>query len=145
MRALVQRVSSASVTSDGSPVGSIGPGLCVLVGVTHADTEAQAAKLAGKIAKLRVFDDSEGVMNRSVLDVAGEVLVVSQFTLYADTAKGNRPSYVAAARPEVAEPLCQAVVEALLAMGVSVESGRFRTHMQVTLTNDGPVTVSIEV
>ena len=145
MRALVQRVTAASVTSDGEQVGSIGPGLCVLVGVTHDDTPAQAEKLAGKIAKLRIFDDEAGVMNRSVADTNGEVLVVSQFTLYADTAKGNRPSYVGAARPDVAEPLCQTVVDTLRSMGLPVETGRFRTHMQVSLTNDGPVTVSLEV
>ena len=145
VRALVQRVTAASVISDGEQVGSIGPGLCVLVGVTHNDTSAQAEKLASKIAKLRIFDDHCGVMNRSVVDTTGEVLVVSQFTLYADTTKGNRPSYIAAARPDVAETLCQTVVDTLRSLGVPVGTGRFRTHMQVTLTNDGPVTVSLEV
>lgn len=126
-------------------MGAIGSGLCVLVGVTHDDTRAQADKLADKVAKLRIFDDEAGVMNRSVLDVRGSVLVVSQFTLYADAAKGNRPSYIAAAKPGAAEPLCMAVVESLRTQGLTVQTGRFRTDMQVTLTNDGPVTISIEV
>ncbi len=126
-------------------MGSIGAGLCALIGATHDDDHAKAEKLAGKIARLRVFDDDAGVMNRSVLDAGGSVLVVSQFTLYADTTEGNRPSYVNAARPETAEPLCEAVIDALRSLGLHVQAGRFRTDMQVTLTNDGPVTISIEV
>jgi len=145
VRALVQRVSQASVTVGGEVVGAVGPGLCALVGVTHDDGEAEARKLAAKLAKLRVFDDDEGVMNRSVLDVDGEVLVVSQFTLYGDAAKGNRPSYLAAARPEHAEPLVEAVVAELRGLGLSVATGRFRTEMAVALVNDGPVTILLEL
>ena len=145
VRGLVQRVSSASVTVGGEVVGAIASGLCVLVGVTHDDGAAQASKLAGKVAKLRVFDDEDGVMNRSVLDVGGQVLVVSQFTLYGSTAKGNRPSYIDAARPEHAEPLVAAVVGELRALGIGVATGRFRTEMAVALVNDGPVTLMLEV
>lgn len=117
----------------------------MLVGVTHGDTEAQARKLADKIWHLRVFDDGEGVMNRSAADEALEVLVVSQFTLYGDTRKGRRPGYSAAARPAVAEPLVEAVVFELRALGARVGTGRFGTEMEVALVNDGPVTLSIEV
>lgn len=145
MRALVQRVTEASVTVDGEVAGAIGPGLCVLVGVTHNDGPDQAARLATKLAKLRVLDDDDGVMNRSVLDVGGEVLVVSQFTLYGSTAKGNRPSWTRAARPEHAEPLIEEVVAALRDLGVVVATGRFRTDMAVALVNDGPVTVLLEI
>ena len=145
MRALVQRVSRASVTVEGEVVGSIDAGLCVLVGVTHADDTAAADRLAVKVWNLRCFDDADGAMNRSVAEVGGAVLVVSQFTLYGDTRKGRRPSYVEAARPEVAEPLCDAFVTALRALGARVETGRFRTHMQVELVNDGPVTLTLEV
>ncbi len=145
MRAVVQRVSSASVSVEGEVVGSIGPGLCVLVGVTHDDDEAVAAKLAEKLWHLRVFDDDAGVMNRSAADVGGELLVVSQFTLYGDTSGGRRPSWIAAAKPQVAEPLVDHVVSTLRALGATVATGRFRTEMQVTLTNDGPVTVVIDL
>lgn len=145
MRALVQRVSEASVTVDGEVVGAIGPGLCALVGVTHDDGPDQARKLAARLAKLRVLDDDAGVMNRSVLDEGGEVLVVSQFTLYGSTAKGNRPSWIDAARPEHAEPLIDEVVAALREHGLAVATGRFRTEMAVALVNDGPVTVLLEV
>lgn len=145
MRALVQRVQRASVTIEGEVVGSIGAGLCVLVGVTHMDDEATADRLATKVWNLRCFDDDDGAMNRSVAEVGGSVLVVSQFTLYGDTRKGRRPSYVDAARPEQAEPLCDAFVERLRALGAHVETGRFRTHMEVDLVNDGPVTLSLEV
>jgi D-tyrosyl-tRNA(Tyr) deacylase len=145
MRALVQRVSSASVTSDGVERGSIGVGMVALVGVTHGDDEASARRLADKIANLRVFGDDEGRMNLSVLDVRGQVMVVSQFTLYGDTRKGRRPSYVDAAPPERAEPLVEAVVDALEQLGIAVAAGRFRTHMQVSLVNDGPVTLMLEV
>jgi D-tyrosyl-tRNA(Tyr) deacylase len=126
-------------------VGEIGPGLCVLVGVTHDDTEATARKLADKIWGLRVIDDDEGVMNRSVADTTGEVLIVSQFTLYGDTSGGRRPSWINAARPEHAEPLVQAVIDQLRASGATVATGRFRTEMRVSLVNDGPVTVLLEV
>ncbi len=141
----MQRVTEASVTVDDEVVGAIGPGLCVLVGVTHDDGPEQAAKLAAKVAKLRVFDDAEGVMNESALDHGLDVLVVSQFTLYGDTAKGNRPSWIQAARPEHAEPLVDRVVDELRDAGLAVETGRFRTEMAVALVNDGPVTVLLEV
>lgn len=144
MRALVQRVTAASVVVEGEVVGAIGPGLCVLVGVTHDDDEQVADKIADKLWNLRIFDDDAGVMNRSAADVGAEILVVSQFTLYGDTAGGRRPSYVAAARPETAEPLVERVVATLRGMGATVATGRFRTEMQVTLTNDGPVTLLIE-
>ena len=116
-----------------------------MIGVTHDDTPAQATKLAEKIAHLRIFTDDDDKMNLSVLDAGGSVLVVSQFTLYGDTRKGRRPGYVDAARPEVAEPLCDAVVDALRALDVPVQTGRFRADMKVELINDGPVTLSIEV
>ena len=141
----MQRVSEASVTVDGEVVGSISAGLCALVGVTHDDGPVQARKLAAKLARLRVLDDDDGVMNRSVLDEGAEVLVVSQFTLYGSTAKGNRPSWIDAARPEHAEPLVDEVVAALRELGVVVATGRFRTDMAVALVNDGPVTVLLEV
>ena len=141
----MQRVSRAAVDVAGEQVSEIGPGLLALVGVTHDDGPAEAAKLAGKIAHLRVFDDDAGVMNRSVLEAAGEVLVVSQFTLYGDTVKGRRPSWIAAARPEQAEPLVDAVVAELRALGAPVATGRFRAEMAVSLVNDGPVTLLLEV
>jgi D-tyrosyl-tRNA(Tyr) deacylase len=145
MRALVQRVTSASVTVAGEVVGAIGVGLCVLVGVTHRDDDAAAEKLARKLWDLRIFPDAAGVMNVPVAEASGEVLVVSQFTLYGDTRKGRRPSWVDAARPEQAEPLVEAVVTALRARGATVATGRFRADMQVTLVNDGPVTLLLEV
>jgi D-tyrosyl-tRNA(Tyr) deacylase len=145
MRALVQRVTRASVTVDGEVVGAIGQGLCALVGVTHGDDEAAADKLARKVWELRVFPDDDGVMNRPVAEAGGEVLVVSQFTLYGDTRKGRRPSWVDAARPERAEPLVDAVVAALRARGATVATGVFRADMQVELVNDGPVTLMLEV
>jgi len=129
----------------GEVVGSVGAGLCVLVGVTHTDTVEQARKLADKIWNLRVIDDDDGVMNRSVADTSREVLVVSQFTLYGDTSAGRRPSWINAARPEHAEPLVQEVVDRLRALGATVATGRFRTEMLVDIRNDGPVTVMIEV
>jgi D-tyrosyl-tRNA(Tyr) deacylase len=145
VRALVQRVSRAKVTVDGEIVGEIGAGLCVLVGVTHSDDDATARKVAERIVNLRVLTDDDGVMNRSVADVGAEVLVVSQFTLYGDTSKGRRPSWLAAAPPEVAEPLVDAVVTALRELGTTVATGRFRTTMAVELVNDGPVTVLLEL
>lgn len=144
MRAVVQRVTRASVTVGEEVVGAIGPGLCVLVGVTHEDDEAGAAKLADKLWHLRVLDDPDGVMNLSAADVDAPILVVSQFTLYGDTAKGRRPSWLAAARPEQAEPLVDAVIARLRALGATVATGRFRTEMAVELVNDGPVTVLLE-
>jgi D-tyrosyl-tRNA(Tyr) deacylase len=148
VRAVVQRVERASVTVvDGDRrevVGSVGRGLCVLVGVTHDDAPDAARKLADKVWHLRVFDDVDGVMNRSAADVGADVLVVSQFTLYGDTTRGRRPSWIAAARPEVAEPLVDAVVDALRELGATVATGRFRTDMRVELVNDGPVTVLLE-
>lgn len=145
MRAVVQRVAEASVTVEGELVGSIESGLCVLVGVTHTDTAQQASKLADRLSKLRIFADDEGKMNRSVLDIGGAVLVISQFTLYADTRKGNRPGYSDAARPDVAEPLILQLMDDLRATGLPVEGGRFGADMDVRLLNQGPVTVTIDV
>jgi D-tyrosyl-tRNA(Tyr) deacylase len=142
---LVQRVSEARVRVDGEIVGQIGAGLCVLVGVTHTDDDAVARKMAEKLWHLRIFDDAEGVMNRSVADAGGQVLVVSQFTLYGDTRKGRRPSWGAAAAPEHAEPIVDAVVVALRDLGAHVGAGRFRADMAVELVNDGPVTLLVEV
>lgn len=146
MRGLVQRVSRAQVTlvATGEVTGSIGAGLCVLVGVTHTDDEALAIKLADKIWNLRVLDDEQGVMNRSLADAGGEVLIVSQFTLYGNTDKGRRPSWIEAARPEHAEPLVDRVVARLRELGATVATGRFRTEMHVELVNDGPVTLLLE-
>jgi D-tyrosyl-tRNA(Tyr) deacylase len=147
MRALVQRVSRARVTVDRgrAVVGDIGPGLCVLVGVTHDDSPSTAAKLADRIWNLRVMDDESGVMNLSVADTTHEILVVSQFTLYGDTSRGRRPSWLAAAPPEVAEPLVQEVIDELRRLGAEVSTGRFRAEMAVELVNDGPVTILLEV
>jgi D-aminoacyl-tRNA deacylase len=145
VRALVQRVSEASVSVDGEVVGSIGPGLCVFVGVTHADDVASAVKLADKVLGLRVFDDADGVMNLSASDVAAAILVVSPFPLYGDTRKGRRPSWIDAARPEQAEPLVDAVAAQLRDRGAEVAMGRFRAEMAVSLVNDGPVTLLIEI
>lgn len=144
---MVQRVSSAEVRVVGAsdPVGRIGAGLCVLLGVTHTDTPSEATKMAAKLWHLRIFDDEAGVMNRSLGDIGGSALVVSQFTLYGDTKGGRRPSWIAAARPEVAEPLVRAVVDELRRLGARVETGRFRAEMQVALVNDGPVTVLVDV
>lgn len=126
-------------------VGSIGPGLCVLVGVTHDDDVTTAVKLADKLWHLRILDDADGVMNRSAAEVGAPLLVISQFTLYGDTAKGRRPSWLAAARPEHAEPLVEAVVSRLRELGATVATGRFRAEMAVALVNDGPVTLIVEV
>jgi D-aminoacyl-tRNA deacylase len=144
LRALIQRVSRAAVHVDGDLVSEIGHGLLVLLGVRTDDTEAQVAWIADKITNLRIFADDGGQMNLSVTDVEGEVLVVSQFTLYADTRKGRRPSFVDAARPEAAEPLVDAVVAALKASGIPTSAGVFGAHMDVELTNDGPVTVLLD-
>ena len=147
MRALVQRVTRAAVSVDGEVVGAVGRGLCVLLGVTHDDTADDARWVADKLANLRVFpdvDDEATAMERSVLDVAGGVLVVSQFTLYGDARKGRRPSWTAAARPEHAEPLVDAVVARLDELGVPTATGVFGADMQVELVNDGPVTLLVE-
>ncbi len=145
MRAVVQRVTRASVTVGDEVVGSIGAGLCVLVGVTHEDDAARATKLADKLWRLRIFDDADGVMNVSASEVDAPLLVISQFTLYGDVAKGRRPSWLAAARPEHAEPLIEAMVAHLRELGATVATGRFRADMAVELVNDGPVTLVVEV
>ncbi len=145
MRGLVQRVSRASVSVDGEVVGAIGVGLCVLVGVTHGDTPADAAGLAAKLWHLRIFEGADGRMDLPVAAVGGEVLVISQFTLYGDTRRGRRPGWSAAAPPELAEPLVEAVVAELRALGATVATGRFRADMAVELVNDGPVTLLVEV
>lgn len=141
MRAVVQRVSEARVTVAGETVGAIGPGLLVLLGVGHDDDVPAIEGLAGKIARLRIFEDDAGLMNRSVLDTGGAVLAVSQFTLLADTRKGNRPSFIAAAPPERAEPLYEAFVAELRELGLEVATGRFGRSMEVALVNSGPVTI----
>ena len=145
MRAVIQRVAEASVTVDGEVVGAIGPGLVVLAGFLPEDTSAVTAWMAEKVVNLRIFADGEGRMNRSLLDVGGELLVVSQFTLYGDARKGRRPSFVRAARPEIAIPLYEGFVEELrrLVRG-GVQCGRFGAHMDVSLVNDGPVTLVID-
>jgi D-tyrosyl-tRNA(Tyr) deacylase len=138
-------VSEARVSSDGESVGAVGAGLCVLLGVAATDTEALASKLARRLATLRIFPDDEGRFDRSVVDVGGSILLVSQFTLIADTSAGYRPSFSAAARPEQAEPLYEQVASELRALGVPVETGRFGAHMDVALVNDGPVTIVLDV
>ncbi len=144
MRILLQRVSSASVTVDGELVARTGSGFLALVGVTPSDTAASAAKLAGKTARLRVFEDAAGLMNLALPEVAGEVLAVSQFTLYADLHKGNRPGFTDAAPPAQGEAVYQAFVDALRAEGVPVRTGIFGAHMHVALVNDGPATFLLE-
>lgn len=145
MRVVLQRVAEAAVEIDGAVVGSIGPGLVVLAGFTDGDGPDTVSWMADKVANLRIFADAEGRMNRSVLDSGGEVLVVSQFTLYGDARKGRRPSFVKAARPEVAVPLYEAFVEALdRAVPRPVQTGRFGAAMKVSLVNDGPVTLMME-
>jgi D-tyrosyl-tRNA(Tyr) deacylase len=144
MRAVVQRVSRACVVIDDQSVGEIGSGLLILLGVTHSDTAEVAAWLADKIIGLRIFNDADGKMNRSVAEVGGGVLVVSQFTLYGDCRKGRRPSFIDAAPPEIAVPLYEAFINAIKAQGVPVATGRFGAMMQVELVNDGPVTVIVD-
>ena len=144
MRALLQRVSRAAVRVEGRLAGEIARGYLVLLGVTHADRAADAEWLARKVAGLRVFEDEAGQMNRGLSDVNGAVLVVPQFTLYGDAAHGRRPDFLAAARPEAAEPLFEAFCAALAAEGVPVSRGVFRAHMEVELVNDGPVTLMLE-
>jgi len=141
---VIQRVRDARVSVEGSVAGEIGAGLCVLLGVARRDGEGQAARLAGKVARLRVFPDEAGRFDRSLLDVGGAALVVSQFTLIADTAKGNRPSFSDAAPPEEAEPLVERFCEELRNLGVPVRTGVFGATMLVELANDGPVTIVLE-
>lgn len=141
----MQRVTSASVDSEGEEVGRIGQGLCVLVGVTHSDEASHVVKMAEKLWNVRIMDDVDGAMNLSVADTTKQLLIVSQFTLYGDTRKGRRPSWIAAAQPALAEPLIEMLVEKLKSLGAEVATGRFRTDMKLSLVNDGPVTVTIEV
>jgi len=145
VRALVQRVTRASVTVGDEVTGAIGAGLCVLVGVTHGDRAEEARALAAKVWHLRVFEGDDGRMDRPVAEVGGEVLVVSQFTLYGDTRKGRRPSWIDAAAPEQAEPLIELLCDELRSLGATVATGRFRADMAVELVNDGPVTLLLEV
>jgi D-tyrosyl-tRNA(Tyr) deacylase len=144
MRACIQRVRQANVTVDGQTVGQIERGLLVLLGVGPSDAAEDAARLADKIVGLRIFDDAAGKMNLSLLEVGGALLVVSQFTLYGDCRKGRRPSFVGAAPPEIAERLYQEFVLAARRLGAPVETGVFRAHMDVTLVNDGPVTILVD-
>ncbi len=144
MRAVVQRVSRARVTVAGEVVGQIGQGYVVLLGVSKEDDEAAADFMAEKIAGLRVFEDEAGKMNRSIQEAGGAILAVSQFTLYGDGKRGRRPGFDRAARPEQAEPLYERFVRRLREMGLQVETGRFQTHMEVELVNDGPVTILID-
>ena len=144
MKAVLQRVSHASVSVGSAVRGEIGPGLLVLLGIARGDGEEGAQRLAGKVARLRVFEDDAGRFDRSLLDTGGAALVVSQFTLLADTAKGNRPSFTAAAPPEEAEPVYESFCAALRELGVPVETGDFGARMEVELLNDGPVTIILE-
>ena len=144
MRALLQRVDEAAVEVDGRAIAQIGPGLLALVAAGHGDGDAEAARLAAKIARLRVFGDDQGRMNRSVTDTGGSVLCVSQFTLYADVRRGNRPGFTDAAPPDQAERLVERVVAELEALGLAVATGRFGAHMRVALVNDGPVTIWLD-
>lgn len=144
MRAVLTRVKSASVTVDGSVIGQIGQGFLILLGITHEDTEAQAVKLADKLMGLRIFEDENGKMNRSLEDVGGQVLVVSQFTLYGNCKKGRRPEFLAAARPEIAIPLYEKFITLCRDKGFSVETGEFGAEMLVESVNDGPVTLIVD-
>jgi len=144
LRAVVQRVSEARVVVADKVVGEIGPGLCVLLGIARGDEAGDAERLAGRIARLRIFEDDAGKFDRSLVDTGGAALVVSQFTLIADTAKGNRPSFSDAAEPEVGEQLYQEFCAALTALGVPVETGVFGARMRVEITNDGPVTIVLD-
>ena len=144
MRAVVQRVANASVTVGEETVGAVGAGLMVLIGVSKEDTDKDLKYIVEKVMNLRVFDDENGVMNRSVLDVGGSILAVSQFTLYGDARGGRRPSYFRAAGPEPANELYERAVAAWRAQGIHVETGRFRTEMKVSLINDGPVTILLD-
>lgn len=144
MRCVVQRVTSASVTVDGTVSGAIGPGLMVLIGIADGDTEADLRYMAEKVPNLRIFDDENGVMNRSVLDAGGSILAVSQFTLYGDARGGRRPSYIRAAKPAQADALYEQLIARWREKGIRVETGIFRTEMQVALVNDGPVTILLD-
>ena len=144
MRCVIQKVTHADVVVEGETVGEIGNGYMVLLGAENGDTEADARYCAEKIAGLRVFEDENDKMNLSLADVGGSVLLVSQFTLLADARHGRRPDFIQAARPEVAEPLCDTVKAIIEGKGIHVETGRFRTHMQVSLLNDGPVTILLD-
>lgn len=144
MRAVVQRVTGCRVIVDGVAVGEIGAGLLVLLGITHADTHDQAKWLAEKIASLRIFNDADGKMNRDIGEVGGAVLVVSQFTLYGDARKGRRPSFIDAAPPEIAVPLYELFINAVKALGIPTQAGRFGADMKVELVNDGPVTIIVD-
>jgi len=144
MRAVIQRVSKAQVDVDGRTVAKISQGLVILLGIAPEDTQSQAEALADKLVHLRILEDEEGKMNRSALDVAGEAIVVSQFTLFADTRKGRRPSFVGAASPEIAEPLVDAFAEMLTVRGLPTQKGVFGAHMAVSLVNDGPVTIVMD-
>ena len=144
MRALLQKVSHASVTVNGRVVGQIDKGFCILLGITHTDTNKEADWLAHKIAGLRIFEDEAGKLNLSLKDVGGDLLIVSQFTLYGDTAKGRRPSFIAAARPEQSEPLYEYFVSQLRTAGFRVATGVFGAHMDVKIHNDGPATMMLE-
>ncbi len=144
MRAVIQRVNKSSVTVDGETVGKIGPGLMVLIGVEEGDTEKDAEYIAEKTATLRIFEDDQDKMNLSVIDVGGEVLAVSQFTLLADARKGRRPGFTKAAHPETADLLYRKTIDHMKGMGIHVEEGVFRTHMVVDISNDGPVTILLD-
>jgi D-tyrosyl-tRNA(Tyr) deacylase len=144
MRILIQRVSKASVTVEGQTISAIGKGLLILLGIGHGDSEEQVTFLAEKVANLRIFEDEQGKTNLSILDVKGEVIVVSQFTLYANMLKGRRPSFIEAALPDVAEPLVNRFVELLRGHGVPTQTGKFGAHMEVEIHNDGPVTIWLE-
>jgi D-tyrosyl-tRNA(Tyr) deacylase len=144
VRAVVQRVSEASVTVGGEVVSQIGPGALILLGVASGDTPVASERLAGKVARLRIFENDDGRFDRALLDFDGEALVVSQFTLLADTTKGNRPTFTAAAAPEIAEPLYEGFCEALEREGIQVQRGRFGARMHVSLVNDGPVTIVLD-
>ena len=144
MRAVVQRVSQANVTVDNEKVGEIGPGIMVLIGVADTDTDRDLKYIIDKVMNLRIFDDENGVMNRSVIDAGGSILAVSQFTLYGDARGGRRPSYIQAAKPEAANAMYEKLVETWRGKGLHVETGRFRTEMQVELVNDGPVTILLD-
>ncbi len=144
MRAVVQRVTNASVTVENETVGAIGPGVMVLIGVADTDTDKDLKYIVDKVMNLRIFDDENGVMNRSVADVGGSILAVSQFTLYGDARGGRRPSYFRAAKPEPADAMYERAVTAWRQNGLHVETGRFRTEMMVSLVNDGPVTILLD-
>ena len=145
MRILIQRVSNASVIADGIPTGEIGNGMLILVGFEESDNDSDIEYATKKIVNLRIFDDEDGVMNRSVIDVGGKILLISQFTLHAQTKKGNRPSYIKAAKPDIAIPLYNKFIDSLnIAMGKDIQSGVFGADMKVSLVNDGPVTIWID-